>query len=251
MKCVILQPSYIPWRGYFHLIQKADLFVFYDDVQYDKDGWRNRNKIKTPEGTRWLTIPVRSGGKFANQTQIRAMEMLWDKPWNKNHRQTLHQFYRKAPFYRKYSDLLDGIYEPQQKLLADFTIESTVRLAREIGIEHTRFMRSSELKAEGAKTDRLISILKKVGANHYISGPSAKSYLEEEKLAQAGITFEYMRYEYAAYEQLYGAYEPQVSILDVLLMTGPEAPRLIWGAREGTGTPVASAVEPAAGASTW
>src|SRR6185295_8342348 len=106
MKCVINQPNYIPWRGYFHQIKKADVFVFYDDVQFDKHGWRNRNRIKTSNGPVWLTIPVASRGNVVHHTPINAIEILWDKPWNEKHWATLRQAYAKAPYFARYAPLL-------------------------------------------------------------------------------------------------------------------------------------------------
>src|SRR6202140_4033555 len=105
MKCAILQPSYIPWRGYFHQIQKADVFVFYDDVQYDKHGWRNRNQIKTAQGKQWLTVPVHSGGA-THGVKIRDVKIDWSKPWSQHHMRALTSAYNKAPFFKKYQSLL-------------------------------------------------------------------------------------------------------------------------------------------------
>ena len=223
MKVVILQPSYIPWRGYFDQIRRADLFVFYDDVQYDKRGWRNRNQIKTPRGKQWLTIPVHSRGAQTNNIPICQIRISWEIPWNADHLRSLQHSYAKAPHFEKYLPLLKTFYDCRDDLLADFTIEFTVALARELGITQTRFVRSSALDAIGQKTDRLISILKNVGATHYISGPSARDYIEPEKFAEASITLEYMQYDYPEYPQLYPPYDPFVSILDLLFMTGSEA----------------------------
>lgn len=223
MKVVILQPSYIPWRGYFDQIRKADLFVFYDDVQYDKHGWRNRNQIKTSQGRQWLTIPVHSHGAQIEKIAINQIRIVQERTWSEDHLKALEFAYRRAPYFEKYLPLLKQLYNRKDEFLADFTIDSTVALARELGIQHTRFERSSTLNAEGQKTDRLISILKKVGASHYISGPSARDYIEPEKFEEASITLEYMEYDYPEYPQLYPPYEPFVSILDLLFMTGPEA----------------------------
>ena len=228
MNCVILQPSYIPWRGFFHQIQKADVFVFYDDVQYDKHGWRNRNRLKTPYGTRWLTIPVHSRGAPVNHTPINQVRVDWGQEWSRSHGDTIRQAYRKAPYFDNYMPLLASFYERRDELLADFTIDLTVAVAKELGITTTRFVRSSALGVEGARTDRLVGILQRLGATHYISGPSAENYLEEEKLAAAGITLEYMAYDYPEYPQLYPPFDPSVSILDLLFMTGPSAPRYVW-----------------------
>lgn len=228
MKCVILQPSYIPWRGYFHQIQKADLFIFYDDVQYDRRGWRNRNKIKTANGSIWLTIPVFSKGFQTNQTPINQIRVSSEDDWEKKHLSSFRHSYGKAPFFNDYLSFAEKLYANPPGLLADFTIETTVALARELGIEKTKFMRSSSIPAEGQKTDRLLSILKTVGATHYISGLAAKDYMESEKFSAAGISLEYMVYDYPEYPQLYPPFDPQVSILDLLFMTGGEACKYIW-----------------------
>jgi len=229
MNCVILQPSYIPWRGYFDQIRRADLFIFYDDVQYDKHGWRNRNRIKTAQGKQWLTIPVNSTG-VTDGIPIKQIKIEWSQPWTRSHLRALTSAYSKAPFFHLYREMLVQYYDRHDEFLADFTIDLTIALAGAIGIKQTRFMRSSEISGiDGKKTDRLIQILKHVGANHYISGPSAKDYLEEEKLATAGISFEYVNYDYPQYQQLYPPYDPQVSILDLLFMNGPESLHLITG----------------------
>ncbi len=222
MKCVILQPSYIPWRGFFHQIYKADLFVFYDDVQYDRRGWRNRNQIKTAQGVRWLSIPVYNKGAQVDRLPINTIQICWDRPWMQDHWATIELAYRKAPFFAQYAPLVEPFYRCHPEYLADYTIEQTIALARALGIEHTRYERSSQMPdIEGTKTDRLIAILKKVGADHYISGPSARDYIEAEKFEAAGIGLEYMEYNYPEYPQLYPPYTGQVSILDLLFMTGP------------------------------
>lgn len=223
MNVVILQPSYIPWRGYFHQIAKADLFIFYDDVQYDKHGWRNRNQIKTAQGKQWLTIPVHSAGATEGLL-IKDTKIDWTRPWAANHWKALSFAYAKAPFFRLYAALFEPFYQRHDTLLADFTIDLTIALARELGITRTKFMRSSEIPGiDGQKTDRLIQILTKVGTTHYISGPSAQDYIEQEKFNAAGITLEYMVYDYPEYPQLYPPFEPQVSAIDLLLMTGPDS----------------------------
>jgi hypothetical protein len=224
MIVAILQPSYIPWRGYFHQIALSDLFIFYDDVQYDKHGWRNRNRIKTSSGSRWLTIPVHSSGNVVEEIPINQIRIDWQKNWAESHWQILNQVYKTAPFFSQYYPLISGFYHSKPDLLADFTIQTTIELAGEIGINQTRFMRSSEIpQVTGKKTDRLIQILKSVGATGYISGPSARDYIEQEKFDAAGIPIEYMNYDYREYPQLFPPYDPQVSILDLLIMTGSEA----------------------------
>jgi len=220
MNVVILQPSYIPWRGYFDQIRRADLFVFYDDIQYDKHGWRNRNQIKTHQGKQWLTIPVHSKG-VTQGIPIKDVRIDWSKPWAKSHLKSLTISYSKAPYFKGYLPLLKSMFERRDEFLAGFTIETSKLLVHELGFTSTLFMRSSELVGvEGQKTDRVINVLKQVGATHYISGPSAVEYMEPEKFEAAGITFEYMQYNYPEYPQLYPPYDPYVTILDLLFMTG-------------------------------
>lgn len=223
MIAVILQPSYIPWRGYFDQVRRADSFIFYDDVQYDKHGWRNRNQIKTANGMQWLTIPVHSAG-VTGGIPIREVRIDWSKAWPKNHLKALTTAYSKAPFFRDHRPLLDSIYGRQDQFIADFTIATTKEIAAELRLHGRQFLRSSEMTGiTGKKTDRLIQILQRVGASHYVSGPAARGYIEAEAFAEAGITLEYMQYDYPEYRQLYPPFEPKVSVLDLLFMTGDKA----------------------------
>jgi hypothetical protein len=209
-------------------MQKADIFVFYDCVQYDDRGWRNRNKIKIANDAQWLTIPVNSKGCQTLKTPINEIPIVWESLWNEKHLQILKQNYGKAPFFRSYESLLENIYSRKDAYLSDFTCFTTELIARHLRIAHTQFERSSKLGAEGTKTDRLIWILKKVGATHYISGPSAADYIEREKFEEAGISLEFMVYDYPEYPQLHGNFQPQVSVLDLLFNVGPDAGRYIW-----------------------
>lgn len=223
MTCVILQPSYIPWRGYFHQIQLADFFVFYDDVQYDKHGWRNRNRIKTAQGTQWLTIPVKNKGSVERQRPILEMEIDWQRPWSHKHFLTISNAYRKAPYFSEWEKFLGEIYSQKPIRLAPFTINLTIEIARRLGNSHTRFLRSSEVGISGEQTTRLVAITKHLGCDRYLSGPSAINYLEEERFREAGVSLEYMSYNYPEYPQLYPPFDPHVSILDLLFMTGGKA----------------------------
>ncbi len=227
MKCAIVQPSYLPWRGYFHQIEKSDVFVFYDDVQYDKHGWRNRNRIKTVDGPRWLTVPVAARGNVITGLPINEVRIADDR-WAAKHLATIRQAYARAPHVDRCLEVLEPHLARGYEHLADLTIALTVALSEELGLRRT-FVRSSELAVEGDRMDRLIAVLERVGATHYISGPSARSYLEEPRLRDAGISLEYMRYDYPEYGQLHPPYEPQVSIVDLLAVAGAGAGELIWG----------------------
>jgi len=227
MRCVILQPSYIPWRGYFDLIHRADIFVFYDDVQYDKHGWRNRNRIKTPQGSQWLTIPVLSRGATEG-IAIKDVRVNRNTEWSRKHLSTLRQNYARAPYYDELLPWLERVYADPPSLLAELTVAMTIEMAAMLGITATRFVRSSELGIGGGKTERLAAIARHFGCSEYLSGPSAKSYIEPEVFAEAGITLEYIEYHYPEYPQLHPPYDPHVSILDLLFMTGRNASRFIW-----------------------
>ncbi len=223
MKCVILQPSYIPWRGVFDQINQADVFVFYDDVQYDKHGWRNRNQVKTHQGKIWLTVPVHSAGNIVDGLPICEVKIAWETSWHEKHWKAISQAYSKAPFFKDYEALLAAFYQRRDTYLADFTIDFTIALAGLLEIRHTRFVRSSSLGVTGQKTDRLVAILEKLGATHYLSGPAARAYIEPHKFIDHGITLQYFDYNYPEYPQLYPPFDGFVSVIDLLVMTGPQA----------------------------
>src|SRR5947209_15403763 len=137
---VVLQPSYLPWRGYFDLVDRADVFVFYDDVQYDKHGWRNRNRVKTANGPAWITVPVHAHGAVERGTPICEIAIDHRRDWVRAHLETLRHAYGRQPFYARYAPLLAAILEKRHARLADLTIELTVAVARELG-SATRFVR--------------------------------------------------------------------------------------------------------------
>jgi hypothetical protein len=227
MNCVILQPSYIPWRGYFDQVNRADTFVFYDDVQFDKGGWRHRNKVLLSNGPGWLSIPVRHKGHLKNQLLIKDVEIVWDQNWIEKHWRSLQQSYRKAPFFVPVIEFLRPYYESAPSTLCELVIPLTVGIARYLGCK-TQFFRSSELGVFGEQTERLVNICKHFGASHYISGPSAQNYLDESAFIRGGISLEYMSYDFPNYTQLIETSEP-LSILDLLFMKGPHSGQFIWG----------------------
>lgn len=222
MRCAIVQPSYIPWRGYFDIIRRVDLFVFYDDVQYDRRGWRNRNIIKSPQGPLWLTIPVRARNNQLARTPINAIETD-GSTWAERHFDTLRHTYARAPHFPEFKPWLERAYAAPPSLLADFTISLTIDLAARLRIQDTQFIRSSQLAVSGARTERLINVLTAVGATHYLTGPSARDYIDENLFSDRGITLEWMTYDYEPYPQLHPPFDGHVSVLDLLFMTGERA----------------------------
>lgn len=229
MKCVILQPSYLPWRGVFDQIKRADVFVFYDDVQYDRRGWRNRNRLHVAQGSPWLTIPVHAAGATSRGRRIDEIELACGTPRGLSHWSRIEQVYSRAPFFDRYADLVRSFYDREDTLLADFTIATTTELARALGIDDTAYLRSSTLGVEGRKSERLLAVLERIGADHYITGPAARSYLDEAAFARRGIEVEYMEYKYPDYAQQHAPFDGAVSIVDLLFMTGPDASGYIWG----------------------
>lgn len=224
MKLGVIQSNYIPWRGYFDFIRSVDLFILHDDLQYTKQDWRNRNKIKTPEGTRWLTVPV--GGNQGPAVLIQDTEISRDHKWIGQHCNLIQEHYRKAPFFERYFPRFGEILKSNHRTLSQLNFDLIQWLCGELSIA-TPIRFSSEYHLTGAKTERLIDLAKKTGATSYLSGPAAKSYLDEPLFEKAGVKLEYKTYNYSEYPQLYGPFEPSVTVLDLLMNCGPESCSLV------------------------
>lgn len=219
-RVAISQSNYIPWRGYFDLMDDVDLFIFYDDIQYTKHDWRNRNKIKTANGLIWLTIPVLFS--LNSNTLIQDAEIDYKRKWEKKHIDSIRYSYRKAPYFGVYSEELFDFLNKKCKTISELNVSLIKWVMQKLYIK-TESRMSKEFNPEGSKTDRLIDILKKVGATSYLSGPSAKSYIEVDKFKNTGIGLEYKVYNYSEYPQLYGKFEPSVTVLDLLFNCGDES----------------------------
>ncbi|MCE9634849.1 MAG: WbqC family protein [Planctomycetes bacterium] len=226
--CVVLQPSYIPWRGYFHQVYLADAFVFYDDVQYDKNGWRNRNMLKGANGLHWLSVPVSlPTGSLA--TEIRHVNIDHRQPWASKHWKSIVADYGRTRWFGMLESVMRPRIESNPERLADLTIPLVMDIAAALGIRHTQFMRSSEMGIGGGRTERLAAICRSVGADRYVSGPSARSYLDEACMRDAGIEVAWMEYEYPEYPQVHGAFAGNVSVIDLIANAGSESGAYIWG----------------------
>jgi hypothetical protein len=228
-KVAIIQSNYIPWKGYFDIIHDVDLFVFLDDVQYTVRDWRNRNRIKTPQGVRWLTVPVGSDrDRLIHEVQI------VDDNWAKSHWEMLKQNYSKTPHFKTYKDSLEHFYlDSSWKNLSELNQHLVKMISRDILGIKTEFKDSREFNADGYKLERLLDLLIKTGAEYYLSGPSANDYIDGNRLAEKGIELHYKDYSgYPEYPQLFPPFEHGVTILDLLFHCGPDAPFYIWGWRE-------------------
>jgi hypothetical protein len=222
-KVAIVQSCYIPWKGYFDLINMVDEFILYDDRQYTRRDWRNRNRIKTPQGTQWLTIPVEVKGRY----EQRIDETRINEPgWAEKHWKTLVHSYSRAPYFADYRQTLEELYgdatNPMLSIVNRTFLEAIAGL---IGIE-TRLSWSTDYEAEGTRTARLVSLCRAAGASSYLSGPNARDYLDEGLFGDAGIELEYMDYSgYPEYPQPYPPFDHAVTVLDLLFCVGEDAPR--------------------------
>nr|WP_319553537.1 WbqC family protein [uncultured Vibrio sp.] len=218
-KLAILQSNYIPWKGYFDLIKKSDLFVFHDDLQYTKNDWRNRNKIKTAKGTEWLSIPCGT-----NEKRLICEVPLNDKKWVNKHKNKIISEYKDCPYFDEYKFVLDYIYDNKWDNLSDFNQSVIKFISKEVLGFKTEFMDSRELDLKEKKQERVLEILEKLGYHYYISGPAAKDYIDENKFTSKGIEIEWMDYShYPEYPQKHGEFEHAVSILDLIFNTGKNA----------------------------
>ena len=214
---VVLQPGYLPWLGYFDLLQKADVFVHYDDVQFDKHGWRNRNRVKGPKGAIWLTVPVFHSGR-AGQS-ILDVEIDDRQDWRRKHLSTVAQSYARAPFIDTVLPRLRNIIERPWLHLVDLDLALIDWLAMEIGIATPRH-RSSELDVGGDRNERLINLCYHFRATRYVSGNAAQAYLDEARFAAAGIEAVWHNYSHPIYAQQHGEFVPYLSVLDLVLNLG-------------------------------
>jgi len=222
-RVAVVQSNYIPWKGYFDLINDVDEFILYDEVQYTRRDWRNRNLIKTPKGLEWITVPVEVKGNY--HAPIRDIRIA-DPGWGRHHWATLAHNYARAPFFRQYKDLLEPAFvDARETHLSPLNRRLLELLCGLLGIR-TRLSWSSDYPSGGDRNERLLRLCKSAGASVYLSGPAAKGYLDEGLFAGEGIAVEWMDYSgYQEYPQLYGRFEHGVSVLDLLLNTGAEVPR--------------------------
>lgn len=223
MRVGVIQSSFIPWRGYFDFIASVDIFVFHDDIQYTKGDWRNRNKIKTPKGTEWLTVPV----SYKNVSQLICETPIdYSTAWYEKHLRIWRANYQGAPHFNDSMKLFSCLESNKETTISQLNIKLTRRISEYLEIS-TPMILSSELALAGSKTERLIDLLKKLDAKTYLSGPSADAYLDKEAFRRHGIGLEYKSYEYDPYFQLWGKFNGAVTVLDVIANCGPQSKNLI------------------------
>jgi hypothetical protein len=228
-KVAILQSNYIPWKGYFDVIAAVDEFIIYDDMQFTKNDWRNRNLIKTPSGLQWLSIPV---GQGINR-RIRDV-LLPANNWQEKHWKTLVSNYARAPFFDEIANWLQPIYlDMSLQTLSDFNCKLIKTICCYLKIP-TIIKSSSDYNLGEGKSERLVHICRQAGADIYLSGPSAASYLDELLFKAAGIGVEWFDYSnYPTYQQLWGEFAHNVSIIDLLFNCGKDSLRLMKSGKGG------------------
>jgi len=229
MKVVIMQPAYLPWLGYFDLMDQSDTFVVLDNVQFEKRSWQQRNRIKTKKGELWLTIPVISKGRY-NQ-KINEVEIDDSQSWAKKHLKTIERNYAHAKYYKNYINFFKNFYSEKITKLVDFTIPIILYIKDVLGI-NSQIVKASELNVNGSKVELLIDICHKIKADEYLSPIGSKEYIEENNLfKKEGIRLEYHHYIHPKYSQLWGDFIPYLSAIDLLLNEGGDSLSIIKSGR--------------------
>ena len=222
-KVAISQSNYIPWKGYFDLIASVDEFIIYDDMQYTRRDWRNRNQIKTAQGIQWLTIPVQVKGKYEQKIRDVVFE---GEGWYKAHWKTLVQNYGRAPFFKETAAWLEPVYmDGKFERLTDLNRHLIELICQQLAIK-TKITASWDYKLIDGQTERLVDLCQQAAATEYLSGPAAKNYIDESLFEEAKIALTWFDYSgYPEYPQQYADFSHNVSIVDMLFNTGPNAAR--------------------------
>ena len=222
-RVAISQSNYIPWKGYFDNIAFVDEFVLYDDMQYTKRDWRNRNKIKTANGLKWLTVPVEVKGKFHQKIKDTKVS---DPKWNLNHLDVLKNSYSKAQFFKEVFPFIQNLYYEAENILTISEINAFFikSICSFLNIE-TKITFSSDYKIiNGGATEKLVAICKQTKATDYYTGPAAKNYMDDSAFVKEGINVNYYDYSgYLEYNQLHGDFEHGVTILDLIFNKGKDS----------------------------
>jgi WbqC-like protein family len=223
---VVLQPGYLPWLGFFDQMRRSDIFVYYDDVQFDMHGWRNRNRIKSPEGPRWLTVPVLHHGK----SQPLILDTLIDArtDWPRKHIGTLTQYYARAPYLHRYLPELDALLHRPWTHIVDLDIAVVALMAGWLNLSPT-VVRASQLGIGGAQSRRLLNLCLHFGAGRYLSGSAARDYLDVAMFHEHGVEVVWQEYQHPVYAQQHEPFVPYLSAIDLLLNCGDDSALILAG----------------------
>ncbi len=229
MIVTIHQPQYFPWLGYFDKMRMADVFCYLDDVQYKKNEWQNRNRIKTAQGWQWITVPVRY--KFPEK--INEVTINNNEKWRKKHFQALTTNYSKAPFFKTYIDFFEDVYNREWEFISELNIYIIEGIRNFLKLDQKKTFQSSEHTLSSDPTERLIDICKTVGGDTYLAGQGSVNYMDTSKFEESGIKVITQDYSHPEYPQLYGEFQPHMSIIDLLFNCGPESAERLHGETAG------------------
>jgi len=225
------QPEYLPWLGFFDKLSRCDIYVVYDDAQYQHGGFHNRNRIRTPPGWEWLTVPIRHG----HPQLIKDVKIAGDQ-WKNKHLNNIKRHYKKTPYFQEYYPIIEEAITADHEMLIDLNLQLIKAFAEILGI-NTKMVRSSEFPYGGTeKNEKLVSLCKYLCADTYLSGSGGRSYIREEVFAQANINLRWHSYEHPIYRQGFDGFEPNMSIIDLLFNEGENAKEIMQ-----TGGRIASA----------
>jgi len=224
-KIAILQSNYIPWKGYFDMINMVDEFILYDTEQYTRRDWRNRNKIKTVNGTIWLTVSVQVKGNYFQKISDTKIS---EHKWRKKHWTSIKNNYSKSKYFNDYKDIFDELYlNSDEMVLSKINYNFICAINKILGID-TKITWSEDYEIKGEKTEKLLNICKQARATEYVSGPAAKDYFDEKLFEQENIKITWMDYSgYPEYSQLFPPFEHGVSILDLIFNEGENATKFM------------------------
>lgn len=246
MKIAISQPAYLPWLGYFDLMDQVDTFVLLDSVQFEKQSWQQRNRIKTPSGLQWLTVPVVFRGHFGQR--IQDVEIR-DPEFSRKHLRAVELNYRRAPFFRPYfSEFAEILQDSSGLSLLELNQRLILWFCRVLGVR-TEILRSSELNGKGKRSDLLVSLCRLLGAKTYLSPLGSAVYLTEDisRFLDAGIEVEFQHYEHPEYRQLFPPFQSHASVLDLIFNEGEASSSIVRSGRRPSFKPSEVAYTTAAG----
>jgi hypothetical protein len=220
IKATIYQPTYLPWSGFFGMIDLVDVFVIFDDVQFVKDSWQRRNKLKFQNSERWISVPIiKNFGQKINQVKINN-----SINWRDDHSNKIYDYYNKSPFYDDYESKIHSFYEREWEYLVDLNMTIIKDLSKILGLNIPKFVKSSEIDGDkGQKTDRILYILEKIGADESIVGPTARTYTDKQKFADKNIQLYWYEFNHPVYPQLEEEFIPYLSVIDLIFNNGENA----------------------------
>ncbi len=234
MIVAVHQPQYLPWLGYFDKMMRADVFCYLNDVQYKKNEWQNRNRIKTARDWQWLTVPVR----YRFPEKINEVHINNTTKWKQKHLQALITNYSRAPYFKAYIAIFEDTYSREWQFISELNIHLIECLRAALNIQTKPTVISSDFELREEPTDRLIDICKALGADAYLAGQGGANYMDVQRFEQNGIKVIVQDFKHPVYPQLFDEFQPHLSIVDLLFNCGPKSMDIITGARAAVGSQI-------------